>query len=220
MSKIFTVSGRADVYARVTSEIIAAIESGPGERRLPWHHDGKSTARPINVVSSKCYRGINRLVLWAAAMSASYTSGVWGTYRAWQAAGAQVRKGEKSTTVVLWKETGSQAEDHGNDDETKRPRMFARAFSVFNELQVDGYCSDAIAAPNLPENERLLHAERFLANLCIKTNFGGSEAFYIPATDQVHMPSFERFRDPASFLASGPMNVATRLETSPAWIVI
>lgn len=200
MAKSFTASGRANVYACITFEIIAAIELSPTECRLPWHHDGKSTARPINVVSSKSYRGINRLVLWAAAMSADYMSGLWGTYRAWQAAGAQVRKGEKSTTVVLWKETRSRAEDDcADDDQTKGPRMFARAFSVFNEQQVDGYRCDTVAAPNLPKSERLFHAEQFIANLGITTIFGSSEAFYIPATDQVHMPPFERFRDAASF---------------------
>ena len=31
-------------------------------------------------------------------------SGLWGTYKQWQEAGAQVRQGERSTTVVLWRE--------------------------------------------------------------------------------------------------------------------
>src|SRR6185295_15159719 len=55
---------RADVYSRITDEIVAAIEKGAGDWRMPWHHDGGSTARPRNVASDKPYRGINILALW------------------------------------------------------------------------------------------------------------------------------------------------------------
>jgi antirestriction protein ArdC len=44
------------------------------------------------------------LALWMAAEKAGYSDGLGDTYRRWQNAGAQVRKGERSTTVVLWKE--------------------------------------------------------------------------------------------------------------------
>lgn len=205
MTRSVPTSGRADVYARVTAEIIAAIEAGTAEWRMPWHHDGKSTARPINVASSKGYRGINRVALWIAAQSRGYASSVWGTYRQWLAAGGQVRKGERATTIVLWKEIRSTKGDDGYDDADadaegeRRSRMFARAFSVFNEQQVDGYQSKPVEMPSLSESERLPHAETFIANLGIKTIFGGSEAYYVPSTDTVHMPPFAVFRDTASF---------------------
>jgi len=77
-------SDRADVYARVTAQIVAAIEAGAGEYRMPWHGSDPSIARPINVASGKAYRGVNRLALWIAAQSAGYPSGMWGTYRCWQ----------------------------------------------------------------------------------------------------------------------------------------
>src|SRR6185312_15970638 len=42
----------------------------------------------------KPYRGVNVLMLWATAQKRAYTSNEWATYRQWQEAGAQVRKGE------------------------------------------------------------------------------------------------------------------------------
>jgi antirestriction protein ArdC len=66
-------SERADVYARITAQIVAAIEAGAGEYRMPWHGSDPSIARPINVASGKAYRGVNRLALWIAAQSACYT---------------------------------------------------------------------------------------------------------------------------------------------------
>ncbi len=97
---------RADVYSRVTAEIIAAIEQGAGEWRAPWFPQRSSIARPINVSSAKRYRGINTLALWAAGFAAGYGDGLWGTYKQWQDAGAQVREGERSTTVVFGARSG------------------------------------------------------------------------------------------------------------------
>jgi antirestriction protein ArdC len=193
-----SAAGRADVYSRVTAEIIAAIESGAGSWRAPWFHNGTDIARPTNLASGKRYRGINTLALWVAGLAAGYGEGLWGTYKQWQAANAQVRKGERATTVVLWREITSsqQDDDHGDDDDGRR-RMFARAFSVFNVAQVDGY--ERPLTPVLPEDERLAHAEAFIANLGIKTVFGGPEACYRPSADTVFMPDFASFRDPASF---------------------
>ena len=188
---------RADVYSRVTAEIIAAIEQGAGKWRAPWFHNGSSIARPTNVSSGKRYRGINTLALWAAGFAAGYGDGLWGTYKQWQDAGAQVREGEHSTTVVLWREIRASRQADKDDDDDDHRRMFARAFSVFNVAQVDGY--ERSATHVLPEAERLAHAEAFIANLGVKTEFGGSEAYYRPSADTVFMPPFTSFRDAASF---------------------
>jgi antirestriction protein ArdC len=198
MAKSSSASGRADVYTRITAEIIAAIEAGAGDWRMPWHHDGTSITRPTNVASGRRYRGINTLALWAAASAAGYGQGLWGTYRQWLGAGAQVRKGEKATTVVLWKELRSSKDDEeGSEDGQEHRRLFARAFSVFNLAQVDGY--ETKPAPMLPEAERHAQAEAFIANLGIRTVVGGDAAYYRPATDTVHMPPFAQFRDAPSF---------------------
>jgi antirestriction protein ArdC len=128
-------------------------------------------------------------------MANAYTDGLWGTYRQWQAVGAQVRKGERATTVVLWKPVSSA--EPGDEDQGAHARMFARAFSVFNIAQVEGYEHPPI--PVLSESERLAHAETFIFNLGIQTVFGGSQAYYRLSTDTIHLPSFEHFRDTPSF---------------------
>ncbi|MGX8012759.1 ArdC family protein [Mesorhizobium sp. ORM8.1] len=198
MSSTTQSVARAVVYTRITTEILAAIEQGAGEWRAPWFHNGTSAARPTNVASDRRYRGINTVALWVAAMANGYSDCLWGSYRQWQDAGAQVRKGERSTTVVLWKQIASSesAEDDDSDDGGYR-RMFARAFSVFNVAQADGY--ELPPTDVLPESEPPAHAEAFIANLGIKTVFGGSEAYYLPSSDTVFMPDFAFFRDAASF---------------------
>jgi antirestriction protein ArdC len=192
---------RADVYTRVTQEIIAAIEAGPGESRMPWHHDGAAVSRPVNVVSGKAYRGINTVSLWAAAQASGYATGVWGTYPQWLAKGAQVRKGEHASLAVLWKDLrrDGDAADDEVQAEKGRPRVFARGFAVFNADQVEGYVPAQRAI--LPESERLAQADAFIAHLGVKTVFGGSQAYYMPSSDMVFMPPYASFRDAASFAA-------------------
>src|SRR3954466_13658562 len=149
-----TSSDVRDVYATVTSQIINAIESGVGTWRMPWHTSGRFASSPINVTSRKAYRGINTLCLWAAAESKGYDSGEWGTYKQWQERGAQVRKGEKATTVVFWKFANSADDTDDADGETPTSGsrlVFTRGYSVFNAAQVDGYAPKAEPESTLNE---------------------------------------------------------------------
>src|SRR5580658_2805334 len=136
-----TATDKPDVYIRVTSQIINAIEQGVGNWRMPWHTSGRDAFSPINATSRKAYRGINTVCLWAAAESKGYDSGEWATYAQWQERKAQVRKGEKSTTVVFWKFANGTAENQDGDDNqtaTGSHLLFTRGYSVFNATQVAG----------------------------------------------------------------------------------
>ncbi|MEI3853575.1 MULTISPECIES: ArdC family protein [unclassified Ensifer] len=192
-----------DIYERVTSQIIAAIEAGAGDYRMPWHHDGSAITTPVNVASNKAYRGVNILSLWAAAHAAGYPAGIWGTYRQWQALGAQVRKGEHGHLVVFWKtiDRHGEADAQPGDEDRDEParRLLARGYTVFNCAQVDGYTPPSM--PELPEAERIERAECFCAALGIDIRHGGSQAYYRPSTDQVQMPEFACFRDAVAYYA-------------------
>jgi antirestriction protein ArdC len=197
---------REDIYARITQQIVAAIEAGPGRWKLPWHHDGSDVARPMNLVSRKRYRGINILALWVAAMKSGYGSGVWGTYRQFAEAGGQVRKGERATTVVFWKqfrrgdaEDAEVAED-GAENDGRRARFMVRGYSVFNLAQVEGL--DLPKAPELAESERVASAEALFGQLGIPIRTHGDQACYVPSLDEVRMPPFARFLSVESFYAT------------------
>src|SRR5712671_1327783 len=113
-----TATDKRNVYARVTDQIVTAIELGAGTWRMPWHTSGRFAFSPINVTSKKPYRGINTLCLWAAAEAKGYERGEWATYQQWQEKGAQVRKGEKATCVVFWKFANSAAETDDGEEHT------------------------------------------------------------------------------------------------------
>jgi len=130
-----------EVYRTVTDAIVNTIEHGVSNGRMPWHTSGKFAFSPIKVVSRKPYRGINTLCPWAAAQAKGYERGEWATYQQWQERGAQIRKGEKATTVVFWKFANSSAETQEDGEErtvSSSRLLFTRGYSVFNAAQVDG----------------------------------------------------------------------------------
>ena len=51
---------RADIYQRVTDSIVAAIEAGAGNWRMPWHSgmDGLAPVLPVNVATGRSCRGV------------------------------------------------------------------------------------------------------------------------------------------------------------------
>jgi antirestriction protein ArdC len=141
-------------------------------------------------------------------MNMGFGSGLWGTYRQFAAMGAQVRKGERATTVVFWKEfrRGESDENDGGDtderdaDDNRRVRFMARGYHVFNAAQVDGL--EIPTQPVLPECARIAAAEQFFVNLGIAIKTKGDQACYVPRLDQVRIPPFARFRDARSYYST------------------
>lgn len=181
---------RFDIHRHITDQIIAAMEQGAGEFRLPWHRSAGNIMRPVNVASKNAYRGVNILALWSSADAKGYSSGHWGTYKQWTEVGAQVRKGEKSAYVVFYKEFTVAAEDAAGDE--SETRLFARATPVFAAEQVDGY---TLPAPDTPATviEPLDAAEAFINATGATIEHGGSRAFYRPSTDSIQLPPREAF---------------------------
>jgi len=193
---------KPDVYSRVTSQIINAIEAGVSNWRMPWHTSGKFAFSPINVTSKKPYRGINTVCLWAAANAKGYERGEWGTYTQWLDRGAQVRKGEKATLVVFWKFANNAAEtDDGEDTPKAGSRLlFTRGYSVFNAAQVDGYSPKAGA--ETPIEQRIEQAEVFFRGINARVIHQGNRAFYSPADDTITLPPFAAFFTPMDYYST------------------
>jgi antirestriction protein ArdC len=193
---------KPDVYATVTSQIINAIEEGVGNWRMPWHTSGRFASSPINVISRKAYRGINTVCLWAAAESKGYDLGEWGTYKQWQERGAQVRKGEKSTTVVFWKfaNDAQESQDERDEQGSSSRLLFTRGYAVFNAAQVDGYTPKD--EPETSVLERMERAETFFQTIGANVMHGGNRACYSPDADYIQMPPFTAFVESVSYYST------------------
>lgn len=189
---------RFDIHQHITHQIITAIEQGPGDYQLPWHSKGSIT-RPVNVASGQRYRGVNVLSLWAASEQFGYTSAVWGTYRQWAEAGAQVRKGEKGSYIVIYKALKPADDTETDEGHASDTPMFAKATPVFAAEQVDGF-KPAIT-PVGPVIEPIDAAEQFVKATGAVIHHGGSRAYYRPATDSIQLPMKTDFTGTATITA-------------------
>lgn len=180
-----TTSERRDLHAEITNQLIAAIEADPGKPSLPWRRGAGPLQLPVNSLTGKAYSGINVLNLWVMAELRDYATPLWATYRQWAERGAQVRKGEKASTVIFYKEFEVEADLAEGDDGKRR---VARASHVFNAAQVDGFELPQ-AAEDLGPVARLAKADRFVSATGARIEHSGDRAYFRADTDHIQMPS-------------------------------
>ena len=108
-----TYRQRSEEYAKqVSSEIIEQIKKGTAPWQKPWKPGEQSS--PSNLATGKAYTGGNSLYLMSRQISEGRGDNRWGTYRQIEAAGGQVRRGEKGTTSpVLPEPDGATGEGRG-----------------------------------------------------------------------------------------------------------
>jgi antirestriction protein ArdC len=197
-----------DLYATITDQLIADIEAGAGNWHMPWHTLAAAAPRSVD---GHRYRGINALWLAMTADTNGWPSGLWATYKAWQRHGAQVRRGERGTSVLLWKTLDRTADNQTTEppdrDDTPvgRRRLVARTFTVFAAEQADGadhHQATDTAGALLDETSRVDHAERYFAAIGAHVHLGANLAAYRPGTDTIHLPAPTQFDRPAHFWAT------------------
>ncbi|KKW90179.1 ArdC family protein [Sphingobium chungbukense] len=188
-----TGAPRANLYDEVTARIILELEGG----RLPWVQPwgsvggGVAPGLPRNALTSRCYSGINVLILWGAVIENAYPSQGWLTFRQALEAGGNVRKGEQGTTVVYAdrftpEAEKTRAEAEGGDAKTI---PFLKRFTVFNVAQCEGLRPDLSGDPvPLPEREIVPVAEAVIAASGVEFRVGGARAYYAPGPDFVQVP--------------------------------
>ena len=183
---------RFDIHQHITNQIVAAIEAGAGEFRLPWHRSSGNIMRPVNVASKKSYRGVNVLAF-----------GLPPTPRATSPApGAPTSNGPTPARRLgrARRRLSSSSTRSLNSRPSPRPattetttRLFARATPVFAAEQVEGYVSPALPETPAATVTPIERAEAFVAATGAIIHHGGTRAFYRPSTDAIHLPPREAF---------------------------
>lgn len=187
---------KEDLHQRITNQIITAIEAGAGDYQMPWNPKlctGPAIGLPHNPVGRYAYHGINIVALWASQQHSAHDTAEWATFRQWQAAGAQVRKGEKGTLTVFFKASGSGRQSAESEEPEPRRHFIAKAAYVFNAAQVDGFVPSA--PPELAPVERHAAAETFIKASKASIYHDSRQACYIPSKDEIHLPPDGAFKD-------------------------
>ena len=200
-------------HQRVAEECIEALENGTAPWIRPWE-PGEMPGPPVNAMTGKPYRGINRIRL--TMQKGGDGDPRWCTYKQAQELGAQVKKGSKGTTVQYWKfrdeqvlkdEQGKPLLDENGQrrytvTELERPRVFFS--TVFHASQIDNLPPLPERGPEpQPEWERHEMAERLLA-ASNATIFHDqlNRAFYRLSSDEIHLPPQAQFASPDKYYAT------------------
>ena len=183
-----------DIYKDVTDRLLAAMETA-GEWNPPWH--GYKGSLPKNGYTKSKYRGINVLMLWLTSMGEGFTSDTWASYKQWQLAGRQVKKGAKGTPVVYYGQMFRADQAKPERDDKRIP--FLKTSAVFNEAQLDGYIPPAppvLLDESLRDDRIDAHVHR--VGVAIRFNAGFNPC-YVPALDEIRMPPFGQFKTAPHF---------------------
>lgn len=190
-----------DLYATVTNQIIAALESGTPPWVSPWTRS-PSDMIPSNLTTGRSYRGINVLLLNLQQMTHGYTRNRWLTFQQARAAGARIRRGETGTRVVFFKllERDEHLAPQPMLGQSRRVIPLLRSFTVFNAAQVDGLPEHLCEAPMAPAAwDPVAAAENVIHASGAHIRHGGNSAFYSPSLDLIQMPPPVAFDDPVSY---------------------
>lgn len=194
---------KLDSYDAVTNAIVALLESGTKPWEPRWIAGGTAGLVLPRRVTGEAYRGINVLLLWAAADERGFRADQWMTFKQAVELGGNVRKGEKGTNIVFFKKlTVADRADPTGEAEKQIPML--RTYTVFNVEQIENL--PARFAPRLVElvggKERDDAAEAALRSSGADIRESGDGAYYAPGADFVNMPTFDRFHTVGGFLAT------------------
>lgn len=203
-----------DTYQKVTNIILSLLESAQNlNYRQPWVKVGGGS--PVNIASKKGYRGINFFMLSIIAMMKGYQVNRWLSLKQANELGGKVKKGEKSSPVVLYKKTyfdknGKRFSPDEvltmSDIERKGRELFSKSllyeYNVFNVAQVEGLPSELYLTPQgktFSYFEKDEEAEELLNLSGAKISYEGNHAYYSPVTDEIILPPRNQFEHDEPF---------------------
>ena len=188
------------VYDIINERIIEEFEKGVVPWYKPWKNfNGEGNfISPQNFITKIPYKGINFVLLLNRFEQPYYL-----TFKQVQKLGGKINKGEKSFPVVFWKPINNEIVDKEGNVEVERNYMF-RYYKVFNITQTTGIDYEPVRFIEDTEGlnfDRIQKAEDIIKGYkdCPKIFYGGNDAFYYPATDQIHIPEPKCFDNPESF---------------------
>lgn len=186
---------------KVATELIEQIKQGTAPWQKPW--DGQDLEAPKNAITGKPYRGINNL--WLSMMQPG-DDNRWLTYKQATSIGAQVKKGEKGTSVEYWKfeeeyikkdKDGKEVLDSNGKPikirtKLERPQVFYA--TVFNAGQCDNMPLRPVIEAIKHEWEVHKRAENILGNSgAVIEHERGNRAFYRKSEDKIVLPEKSQF---------------------------
>ena len=190
-------------HKEFAAQLIEQIKKGTAPWQKPWK-PGERIA-PRNLASGRSYTGSNTVRLMAVAADKGYSDSRWATYGQIQAAGGQIRKGEKGTRIISFKshrrvpvkdEKGKPVKDKKGEQvyrHEKLARPFTRIYTVFNVEQARGIKPEPRPEPAKAWQAHKRAEEVIKASGVPVKHVHGDRAYYSLSSDQVVLPEKSQF---------------------------
>lgn len=176
-----------DLHKEISGKILTAMESGNLPWVKPWSGKGTNNM-PRNAVSKRAYSGANVLLLWLSGEANNYTSGKWLTYKQAVELGGNVRKGEKSTSIVY-----ASTFEKQNENGEKNIIPFLKSYAVFAIEQCENLEQLNDKPMILNVEQRDAECEAFIKTSGADVRHGGGRAYYTTNGDYIMLPPYETF---------------------------
>ena len=213
-------SSRQRVEDEIADRIIELLDKG---ELPPWEKGWRNSKSgdPVNALTMKPYRGINRWLTLITQQSMGYDDPRWLTYRQTEGLGGHVRKGEKSTSIIFWKQVSfrpredgdeTQNQTRGNkqakqananngsppDESRTRTYPMLRSYRVFNLEQTQDCKVKPLPPAETTGHDPIELAEAIIAGMPNPPEMEFYEnanyvPHYQPATDVIRVPRMDRY---------------------------
>lgn len=212
---------RNNVYQMVADKIVEQLEKGVIAWCKPWRRVAGASSTglfggAINYCSRKEYSLLNQMLL--------MKEGEWLSFKQIQDLGGRIKKGEKASFVVFFKqlvledekEQETQQENEGQE-KVVRTIPILRYYNVWHIDQTEGIESKTqVTEPEQtqpepeaqPELETIAEAERIIAAyveraaLKFQNDKPSNEAYYSPVTDEVVVPMRQQYEEIAEYYST------------------
>ena len=202
-----------NIYIRVTAQFIEALENGAPPWVRPWTRENSYAGRPVNAFTERKYSGINVTILWSSALSRGFTHDRWLTFRQASMVGGNVRKGQKGTVAVLYRDVEMPRKSakyvlntDANDESIVNSVKFIKGFTLFNVAQCDGLPPEIISGPQSKEKpptwDAHQEAELLVSRSGASVYHEGESALYVPNQDYIRMPPLATFDSTAGYYST------------------
>lgn len=181
---------KRDIYQEITDYMISALETvDRNDYKAPFAQL-TALAPPMNPTSTQYYNGINTVVLWCKQHEHKYSSNEWATFQQWKNKGAMVKKGEKASSIIFYKQVKKKEENPQGEPEFYNMVKF---YSVFNADQVENY-EPSTGKENLVLGtaSKIEEIEKFVTQTKAEIKTGNIPCFK-PLMDCIEMPEDDVF---------------------------
>lgn len=189
-----------------------------------WRQGWRVYGALVSAISGKRYNGVNRLFLSAATMERGYSDNRWLTYNQMKEKGWEFKRDAEGNS--MGKNAGVSIEYFSLYDKSTKQKFDKHTLDGMTEAERDDYMDENVIAlrkyycvfngdviEGIPEREkpvidpsgRNIRAENILQywnDNESKIIYGGDEAFYRSATDEIFLPDKDKFLSLPEFYAT------------------